>query len=153
MLTWRLSKRLQLSLNHNLQRLNGSRVPGTITSLFLKGVAWGWFIFLGVTPMLITISLIPTEWILTISHLVRVIRLANMTTICISVLSIMLPWKMVMLMWTSCTLRHLLRSSFGLIMKMSAGFQWIIWFVGSKHLPLIVQLNTIHLIKLTLIKF
>ena len=152
MLTWRLSKRLQLSLNHDLQRLNGSRVPGTITSLFLKAVAWGWSIFLRVTPMLTTISLIPTEWILTISHLVQ-IKLANMTTICISVLSIMLPWKMVTLMWNSCTPRHLLRSSFGLIMKMSAGFQWIIWFVGSKHLPLVVQLNTIHLIKLTLIKF
>ena len=152
MLTWRLSKRLQLSLNHDLQRLNGSRVPGTITSLFLKGVAWGWSIFLRVSRMLTTISLIPTEWILTISHLVQ-IKLANMTTICISVLSIMLPWKMVTLMWNSCTPRHLLRSSFGLIMKMSAGFQWIIWFVGSKHLPLVVQLNTIHLIKLTLIKF
>ena len=152
MLTQRLSKRLQLSLNHNLQRLNVSKVPGTITSLFLKGVAWGWFIFLRVTPMLTTISLIPTEWILTISHLVQ-IKLANMTTICISVLSIMLPWKMVTLMWNSCTPRHLLRSSFGLIMKMSAGFQWIMWFVGSKHLPLVVQLNTIHLIKLTLIKF
>ena len=69
MLTQRLSKRLQLSLNHNLQRLNVSKVPGTITSLFLKGVAWGWFIFLGVPPMLTTISLIPTEWILMISHL------------------------------------------------------------------------------------
>ena len=49
--------------------LNISKVPGTITSLFLKGVAWGWFIFLGVPPMLTTISLIPTEWILMISHL------------------------------------------------------------------------------------
>ena len=61
MLTWRLPKRLQLSLNHNLQRLNVSKVPGTITSLFQKGVAWGWLIFLGVPPMLTTISLIPTE--------------------------------------------------------------------------------------------
>ena len=33
-----VKKRLQLSLNHNLQRLNISKVPGTITSLFLKGV-------------------------------------------------------------------------------------------------------------------
>ena len=37
--------------------------------------------------MLTTISLIPTEWILMISHLVH-IMLANMTTICISALSI-----------------------------------------------------------------
>ena len=125
-----------LSLNHDLQRLNVSKVPGTITSLFLKGVAWGWFIFLGVPPILTTILLIPTEWILTISHLVH-IMLANMTTICISALSIILPWNAVMLMWNSCTPRHLL-SFFGLIMKMSARFPWIIWFVGSNLPPLVI---------------
>ena len=152
MSTQRLSKRLQLSLNHNLQRLNVSKVPGTITSLFLKGVAWGWFVFLGVPPMLTTISLIPTEWILTISHLVH-IMLANMTTIFISALSIMLPWNTVMLIWNSCTPTHLLRSYFDLIVKMSAGFPWIIWFVGSNLPPLVAQLNTIHLMKLILIKF
>ena len=42
--------------------------------------------------MLTTIPLIPTEWILTISHLVH-IMLANMTTVCISALSIMFPWN------------------------------------------------------------
>ena len=66
-------------------------------SLFLKGVAWRWFVFLGVPPMLATISLIPTEWILTISHLVH-IMLANMTATCISVLWIMFPWNMVKFM-------------------------------------------------------
>ena len=72
----------------------------------LKGVPWGWFVFLGVfrmgvihiSPMLTTISLIPTEWILTISHLVH-IMLANMTMICISVFTIRFPWNMVTLMW------------------------------------------------------
>ena len=59
MSTRRLLKRLQLSLNHDLKRLNVSKVPGTITTLFLKGVAWGWFVFLGIPPMLTTISLIP----------------------------------------------------------------------------------------------
>ena len=142
---------LQLSLNHNLQRLNISKVPGTITSLFLKGVGWGWLVFLGVPPMLTTILLIPTKWILTISHLVHII-LANMKMICISALPIMFPWNTVTLMWNSWTPRHL-RSCFGLIVKMSAGFPWVIWFVGSNLLPLVAQLDTIYLMKLTLIKF
>ena len=50
-----------------------------------------------ISPMLTTISLIPAEWILTISHLVH-IMLANMTAICNSVLSIMFPWNTVTLM-------------------------------------------------------
>ena len=149
MLTQRLSKRLQLSLNHNLQRLNVSKVPGTITSLFLKGVAWGWFVFLGVPPMLTTISLIPTEWILTISHLVH-ITLANLTIICISALSIMFPWNYVStvtLMRSPCTPRYLLRGFFSLMVKMSAGFPWITWFAGSNSPPLVAKLYAIPSMK------
>ena len=56
-------------------------------------------------------------------------------------------------MWNSCTPRHLLRSFFGPIMKMSPGFPWIIWFAGLNLPPLVAQLDTIHLMKLTLIKF
>ena len=46
------------------------------------------------------------------------------------------------------------RNSFGsMIMNMSTGFPWIIWFVGSNLPPLVAQLNTIHLMKLTLFNF
>ena len=86
------------------------------------------------------------------SHLVH-IMLANMTMIFISVLSIMFPWNTVMLMWNSCTPKHLLKCFFGLIMKIYAGFPWIIWFAGSNLPPLVAQLDTIHLMKLALIKF
>ena len=43
---------------------------------------------------------------------------------CISVLPIMFPWNLVMLMWNSCNPRHLLRSFFGLIGKISVSL-WI----------------------------
>ena len=56
------------------------------------------------------------------------------------------------LMWNSCTSRHLLTSFFGLI-EVSAGFPSIIRFAESNLPPLVAQLDTIHLMKLTLIKF
>ena len=70
-----------------------------------------------------------------------------------SILSIIFPWNTVTLMWNSCTPRHLLGGLSGLTVKMSAGFPWIIWFVGLNLPPLVAQLDTIHLMKLTLIKF
>ena len=68
---------------------------------------------------------------------------------------IMFPWNSVMLMWNSCNPRHLLKIFLAWSGRflLPSGFPWIIWFVGSKLPPLLAQLDSIHLIKLALIKF
>ena len=146
MLTQTLSKKLQLSLNHDLQVTQGwtyqrYHEPSPVPE--------------GSSMMIICISGSTSN---VDNHIIDTSRmdLNNNTPAsyyaCISVLSIRFPWNMVMLMWNSCTPRHLLRSFLGLIVKISARFPWIIWFVGSNLPPLVTQLNTIHLMKLTLIK-
>ena len=116
MLTQTLSKKLQLSLNHDLQVTQGwtyqrYQEPSPVPE--------------GSSMMIICISGSTSN---VDNHIIDTGRmdLNNITPAsyyaCISVLSIRFPWNTVMLMWNSCTPRHLLRSFFGLIVKISARF-------------------------------